>query len=74
MILMSSDPQVGKHATGAGFFDFLTKPLSIDQLDAVIARVAADKDRRLSDFNMVAATDGSADAPSRTARQPRSRT
>lgn len=61
MILMSSDPHVGKYAASAGFFDFLTKPLSIDQLEAAIARVAADKDRRLSDLNMVAATAPAAD-------------
>jgi DNA-binding NtrC family response regulator len=54
MILMSSDQLVGKLAAGAGFFDFLTKPLSFDQLEAAIARVAAEKARRISSLEMPA--------------------
>ena len=48
MILMSSDVDSGRQAVTAGFFAFLAKPLSIDQLDDVIGRVAADKERRIS--------------------------
>jgi DNA-binding NtrC family response regulator len=58
MILMSSDQLVGKLAAGAGFFDFLTKPLSFDQLEAALARVEAEKARRISSFEMPAAGDG----------------
>lgn len=42
MILVSSDGQVGTEAMKAGFFDFLLKPYSLDQLAASIAQVATE--------------------------------
>lgn len=48
MVLMSSDPHCGSQAVSAGFFDSLSKPLSVDRLEAVIARVEAEKHRPIS--------------------------
>lgn len=55
MILVSSDLQVGTLATSAGFFDFLSKPLSFDLLETAVARVAAERDQRISSFEIPAA-------------------
>jgi DNA-binding NtrC family response regulator len=48
LVLMSSDHQVRQLALDEGFYDCLKKPLSFDLLDAILARVAADKARRVS--------------------------
>ena len=41
VILVSSDSEVGNEAMKAGFVDFLHKPYSPDQLDAIIALVSS---------------------------------
>jgi DNA-binding NtrC family response regulator len=48
LVLMSSDRHVSQLAAGEGFYDCLAKPLSIDLVEALVARVAADKQRLVS--------------------------
>jgi DNA-binding NtrC family response regulator len=42
VILMSSDDEVGAHASRSGCFEYLHKPFSPDQLHAAVARAMAD--------------------------------
>jgi DNA-binding NtrC family response regulator len=48
VVLMSSDDHVSQLAVDEGFYDCLSKPLSWDLLDAILARVAAEKARPVS--------------------------
>jgi DNA-binding NtrC family response regulator len=42
-ILMSSDDEVGRHALRCGFFEYLRKPFSPDQLHAAVNRALTDR-------------------------------
>jgi DNA-binding NtrC family response regulator len=42
VVLMSSDDEVGTKSLRSGFFEYLHKPFSPDQLHAAISRAAAD--------------------------------
>jgi DNA-binding NtrC family response regulator len=48
VVLMSSDHHVSQVAADEGFYDHLAKPLSLDLVEAIVARVASDKLQRVS--------------------------
>jgi DNA-binding NtrC family response regulator len=48
VVLMSSDPHLSSYALADGYYDYLRKPFALDQMEALVARVASEKNRPVS--------------------------